>query len=95
MNQEHLSSWMTQRVIIFVLFAEIYSLTHFSLIRRRLHDNDQSKNGEMYAYSAAAFWLFTRHRFVWNVGVAFSGEHAVIRLYAPYARTKVKEETLC
>ena len=47
---------------------------------------------EMYAYSDAAFWLFTRHRFVWNVGVAFLGEHAVIRVYA---RTKAKEETLC
>ena len=46
----------------------------------------------MYAYLAAAFWLFTRHRFVWNVGVAFLGEHTVTRLYA---RTKAKEETLC
>ena len=60
--------------------------------RRCLHYTDQSKNGEMYPYSAAAFWLFTQHCFVWNVGVAFLGEHAVIRLYA---RTKVKEETLC
>ena len=50
------------------------------------------QNREMCAYSEAAFWLFTRHRFVWNVGVAFLGEHAVIRLYA---RTKAKEETLC
>ena len=50
--------------------------------RQRLHDNDQSKNGEMYAYSDAAFWLFTRHRFVWNVGVAFLGEHARARCYS-------------
>ena len=65
---------------------------NWPMLRRRLHDNDQSKNGGMYAYSAAAFWLFTRHRFVWDVGVAFLGEQAVIRLYA---RTKAKEETLC
>ena len=43
-------------------------------------------------YSAAAIWLFTQHRFVWNVGAVFLGKHAVIRLYA---QTKAKEETLC
>ena len=68
------------------------------LVRRRLHVDDRSKNGEMYSDSAPSFLLFTLLRFAcgsklskWNVGVAFSGKHAGTRSYArtdeDYARS--------
>ena len=65
-------------------------------IRRRLHNNDQSKNGEMYAYSAAAFWPFTRHRFVWKVGVAFQASTLLFAcMHEPKRKKKLFVDRCC
>ena len=65
-------------------------------LRRRLHNNDQSKNGEMYPYSSAVFWLFTRHCFAWNVGVAFKASTLLFAcMHEPKQKKKLFVDRCC